>query len=218
MGVRIAYLFSENRIDEVHRRIENSINYIFFMGFGCMFGIMGIARNFVPLFFGQGYEPVVTLLYIFSPIIVIIGVSNCLGSQYYTPVGKRAQSAKFLIVGSCVNLILNFIMIPRLASYGAAIASICAELVITILYIRYSEGYMKCSLLLSSGWKKCLSGFIMFGGVYFIGNINVPEIAKLVIQISLGGCMYILALVVIRDRWTTEFIEKYLKVLIRKLK
>lgn len=102
---------------------------------------MGVARTFVPVFFGTGYDQVVGLLYIFAPIIVIVGISNCLGAQYYTPCGKRKESTNYLIIGSVVNLILNLLMIPRFGAEGAAIASVIAETVVPILYVQFSCGY-----------------------------------------------------------------------------
>ena len=39
-------------------------------------------------------------LYIFSPLILIIGVSNLLGTHYYTPFDKQRISNRFLIIGA----------------------------------------------------------------------------------------------------------------------
>ena len=111
LGSRISLLFAEGRIEEVKSRINFSIDYILFTGVGIWLGIVGVAPRFVPVFFGEGYEPVISLLYCLSPIILIIGVSNCLGAQYYNPAGLRALSAKFIIVGSVINLLLNLILI-----------------------------------------------------------------------------------------------------------
>ena len=58
LGARISYLFVEEKMDEIRKRIDASINYIFLMGFGIMFGLMGVANRFVPAFFGSGYEEV----------------------------------------------------------------------------------------------------------------------------------------------------------------
>lgn len=121
MGARISYLCSENKIDEIKQRINRSMDFIFMLGFGAMFGIIGASATFVPIFFGKGYEPVSGLLNWMAPLIVIIGVSNCLGSQYYTPAGFRGQSAKYIIAGSCTNLVMNLILIPQLGSMGAVI-------------------------------------------------------------------------------------------------
>ena len=56
LGSRIAYLFGQNKIAEVKERINKSIDFILFMGVGLMFGMIGIAAHFVPLFLGDGYE------------------------------------------------------------------------------------------------------------------------------------------------------------------
>ncbi len=207
VGVRISYLFAERKYDEIHRRIENSMNYILFMGMGCMFGIMGVAKNFIPVFFGEGYDNVVLLLYIFSPILIIIGTSNCLGSQYYTPSGKRKQSAKYIIAGSCVNLVLNLILIPHFASYGAAVASIIAELTITVLYIRHCEDFMTVSVWWKCAMKKMMSGAVMFVIVVLVGNIDsINIVLRLGLQIFIGVTVYILLLVVVKDRWFINFV------------
>lgn len=47
VGVRMSYLFAENKIEEIKKRIVSSMNYILFMGVGCACGIAAIARKFV---------------------------------------------------------------------------------------------------------------------------------------------------------------------------
>ena len=76
MGARIAYLYAQERFDEIKQRIEKSMSFIFLMGFGASAGVIGIAKNFVPLFFGEGNEPVIFLLYLMAPLVLIIGISN----------------------------------------------------------------------------------------------------------------------------------------------
>ena len=120
------------------------------MGIGICFGLIGVSGRFVPLYLGPGYDRVVTMLVLMSPIVVIIGVSNCLGSQYYTPSGNRKLSAKFIIIGAVVNLTLNLILIPRFWGYGAIVASLIAEPVITVLYFRHCNGYLTADTLFKS--------------------------------------------------------------------
>lgn len=208
VGVRNAYLFAEKRFDEIHKKIEVSLNYIFFMGFGCCFGIMGVAKTFVPFFFGAGYDQVIGLLYIFSPIIVIVGVSNCLGSQYYTPCGKRKESTNYLIIGSVVNLILNLLMIPRFGAEGAAIASVIAETVVSVLYVRFSCGYGNVSVLLKTGGKKMIAGIFMFSIAFYLNRLQMNSLVVLAIQVVVGCCAYIAILLVLRDEWTQSMLGK----------
>jgi O-antigen/teichoic acid export membrane protein len=214
VGVRISYLFALNKTNEVRERINNSMNYILFMGIGCSFGITGIARNFVPFFFGIGYDQVEYMLYIFAPIIIIIGISNCLSSHYFTPSGKRAQSAKYLLIGSCVNLILNLILIPKYGAYGAAIASVIAELIITLLYMAHCDGFASWFFIWKISYRKLMSGILM--GATLIGFrtiINSTGFIQLAVQIGVGLVIYIASLILLKDEWfMNNVFLKYKKI------
>ena len=202
VGVRISYLFAEEKYAEIHARIRSSMHYIFFMGFGCVFGLTAVARNFVPLFFGDGYEKVVSLLYIISPIVLIIGVSNCLGSHYYTPSGRRAQSTRYIIAGSALNLLLNLLLIPLWKSTGAALASVAAELLVTVLYVCHCDSYMPLSVFIQCGAKKCLAGCAMFAVVWHMGDLPGLPILILAAQIGVGVLLYLFTLLFLKDQWT----------------
>ena len=218
VSVRNAYLFAERRFDEIHKRIETSFHFIFFMGFGCCFGIMGVAKTFVPLFFGPGYEPVIDLLYIFSPLVVIIGISNCLATQYFTPCGKQQQSTNCLIVGSVVNLCLNLLLIPKLGSMGAAAASVTAETIIMILHVKFSDGYGTVGLLTRTGVKKLIAGMIMFFVVYQMNGLPMISAIRLILQVFGGIAVYGLTLLLLGDTWTKEMSAQTITKVLKRLK
>lgn len=208
MGARISYLFVENKIEEIKDKIYKSMDFILLLGVGAMFGIIGIAHTFVPLFFGDGYEPVVYLLYWMSPLIVIIGVSNCLGSQYYTPAGLRKQSAGYIIIGACVNLIMNLIMIPRLGATGATIGSIIAETVITVLYLKNCNGYMTLYRLYRCFYKKIIAGITMAIIIHRIGTYGI-SIGIVGIQLLVGVIVYFLILFLLKDTMLDDLMRLF---------
>lgn len=216
LGSRISYLFAEKKYDEIKDRIKFSMDYIFFMGVGICFGLTGVASRFVPLFFGPGYEKVVPLIQIFSPIILIVGVSNCLGTQYYTPAGLRKLSARFIVIGSAVNLILNLVLIPNFASFGAVVASLIAEFVILVLYMKFCNGYMTVGICLRQIWKKLIAGAMMLGLVMLLGNTIKNDFAAVVCQVLYGGALYVLLLILMRDSFVTDVIGKLKVKLIQK--
>ncbi len=216
MGARISFLFAEHRIDEIKTRINNSLNLISFLSFGTMFGIIAIADEFVPLFFGNGYEPVVKLLILMSPLIPIIGISNCIGTHYYAPVGKTKNASYYMIAGSVCNLILNIALIPKLGATGAVIGSIGAELIITILFVHFDDRYVTWKDLFLTSWKKVLAGLLMlFGIVFFSRRILVTGITGLLLWVIVGVAIYILVLFVLKDeamRQVVVMIKKRIEV------
>lgn len=218
MGARTAYLFKEEKTEEIHHKIENSFNYIFLMAFGMCFGIIGVADGLVPWFFGDGYEPVAGLLKMFSPIIIIIGISSCLGGLYYNPVGKRATSAKFIICGSVCNLIFNSIFIPKMGTTGATLGSLFAESIITVLYIAFSDGYAKVGMLIRLSWKKLISAGIMLVAILSFYNWFEKNIYLTVIQIVVGVLVYGISLLLMRDEYLIRFGRQYIGKIKGKLK
>lgn len=207
LGARIAYLFAEEKIKEIHQRIDKSINYILFVGMGIMFGLIAIAPRFVPWFFGIEFTDAVFLLQLLSPIVLIIGISNCLGSHYYTPAGLRKQSARYIVMGAVVNLCLNIILIPSYGAIGAVIGSLVAETSVTSLYIWNCNDYMTVRQLLNAGWKKCLAAVFMFVVILYISSLLDNNSLAIIISSLLGVVVYVSLLLILHDKFVFQLVS-----------
>lgn len=204
VGARVSYLFSENKIEEIHQRIDNSLHYILVTGLGISAWLIAIAPRFVPWFFGDGYEPVTLLLQLLSPLILIIGISNCLGSQYYTPAGLRKQSARYIIVGAIVNLVLNLLLIPKYGAVGAVIGSLIAELTITVLYLWNCSGYITLRQIIQNGWRKAISAILLFMTVWLVSGVFVNNTISVFVSGIIGVIVYGLVLLLLRDPFVLQ--------------
>lgn len=210
VGVRMSNLFAHGEHDEMSRQFDSSMNYILFMGFGCACGLSGVAKGLIPVFYGPGYDKVIPLIYLFSPIVIIIGVSNCIELQYFTPCGRRAESIRYLIVGAVVNLCLNLMLIPSMKAFGATLATLIAETTITIQYVVNSRKFVSFFSLLEMAYKKMIAAFIMLFAVILLGRLNINEILRLCVQVVSGVLIYVLLLLAMRDRWFIGFVHDIL--------
>ena len=211
LGARIAYLFAENMIEEIRQRIDKSLNYILMVGFGICFGMISIASRFVPWFFGSEFSRSIILVQLLSPLVLIIGISNCLGSQYYIPAGLRRLSAKFIVFGAIVNLIFNICLIPFYGAIGAVVGSLVAELTITVLYLRHCNRYMTFCQILKNGWKKVIAGMLMFCVVYCVSYNVVNDTIFIIVSVLLGIMVYGSLLFLFRDQFLIQMSESFVK-------
>ena len=219
MSARMSYLFAEKRIGEIKEKLNKAVNFIFLLGCGCMFGLAGIARIFVPVFFGDEFQPVVTLLYLMTPLIIVVSISYCLANQYYIPDGRIKQSTKFIIIGAAVNLVLNLILIPKFGAYGATVATLIDEILITILYLRFCNGFLKIKQLGKYLYKRLFAGAIMCACVYALGKVIIIHYAILVgIQTVAGVIIYFLILLLWRDEMLIELLGKAKYILMKKIR
>lgn len=208
MSARMSYLFSVERTEEIKEKLNKSFSFLMLAGIPMAMGIIGVSGNFVPWFFGEGYEKTISLLRILSPLIVIISISNCLGGQYLTPSGQRVRSTKGILAGAGVNFLLNLLLIPLLASTGAAIASVAAESVISIVYVYMSKGYADWKMIWKNVWKRLIAGSMMLFVVLLIGRGYFGNIWITMVQVCVGGSIYFAMLYLEKDNLVQELLEE----------
>ena len=199
LGVRMSYLYVKGKNSEIKIRLNKSLDYVVFVGMGFTAAIIAIAPRFVPFFFGEGYEKTIVILQIMAPLILIIGISNCLGSQYFTPAGFRARTTRFLVYGAIVNIIIGFFLIKDLMSIGAAISSLIAETVITFMYIRFGRNIIPYRYYWALTKKKLLAGLLMGILIYIICRLKITAIVAISLASLVGLITYLAALYVMHD-------------------
>lgn len=209
MRSRISYYYSLNEYDKIQDLIKKSANVAFGFSLPMMLGVIAVAPTLVPVYLGEGYEKCILLLYVFSPIIPIISLSNLIGTHYYTPFDKQKTSNIFLIGGALLNVALNSFLIYFLQSLGATIASVCAELFITVLYVFFARKFINPIIFVKTGYKYLIASVIMFVPVFLMDYFLPVNIWILFAEIGVGIAVYFIALLALK----TEFVYTYLRVL-----
>ncbi len=199
MGVRTSYLFGQNRKREIRRHVYSSFRFTYLLSFPMVAGLIACVPHFVPWFFGEGYDGVAPLLVGLTPLLVIIGTSHVLGTLYLTPCGQRARSNRAIIGGAVCNFLLNLLLIPRRSAQGAVIASVVAELLISVAYLYYSRRFIRVSVVVGLMLRYGLLAGVMFVPVWLIGRACHPGFWGLLLQIGVGILIYSVELILVRD-------------------
>lgn len=206
MSARMSYLFAENRMDDIKKKLNQSLDYILFLGIPMAAGLAGIAPGFVTWFLGNGYDPVIPVLRWFSITIVIIGISNCLGMQYLTPSGQRSRSSKAIIAGAVINLVLNLFLIPHYGAMGAVAGSVAAETVITICYLYMSREFLSVKGLIWLSCKRIAAALVMLIAVEQWNDLELWPVAVTFMQVAGGVFLYLLLLLMMKDPFVKSFL------------
>ena len=218
MSSRMSFLFAKNMHKEIKEKMETTMNFILLISIPIVFGLLGIAKTFIPFYFGDGYEDTIPILCIMSPLLIVIGISNCLGGLYFTPSGQRARSNKAIITGAVVNLIFNSFLIYFFQAMGAAIASLIAELTITSMYLFMSRNYFDISCIVRFAWKRVIAGGVMLFVVKLLSNSISSNLLLIVVQVAAGALTYGILLLCMRDTFLLENIQKILDRFVHRKK
>lgn len=207
---KMSYLFVKGSNVEILNKIRSSVDYCFLLGLPLVFGMMGISTVLVPWFLGPSFEKVIVLIYILCPLILIIGLSQTIGKVYLTPSGQRARCTKAIIGGAITNFILNLILIPRYASIGAAIASVFGEIVVTAGFFYMSKNHISIRDSIKDLWRKLIASIVMCflirSEVFYKMGISMKTT---VAQILIGSVVYVVLLIIMRDRTLIEMKNRF---------
>lgn len=203
--------YAHGQKDVITTSIKKSFRFVYMLGFALMFGGCSIASNFVPIFFGAGYDRVIILIVMISPIIVIIATSNVIGKQYLLPTSQEKYYTISVVTGAMMNIVLNVILIARFDAVGASIATVFAELTVTSIQAFVVRKQLNISKCLLPAIKYFICGSIMCAAVYLLGAALGEGVKVLIIQIFAGVIVYALELLLTRDSMFFEGINIILK-------
>ena len=210
---RISNVYAKGETEKIKEYMEKSFNFNWFLSIPIIFGIIAISKNFVPWFYGNGYEKIIGLLIYTSPIILFIAFSTTIGSQYLISVKKQNIQTIAVGIGAIVNVILNFILIPKLKSVGAVIATVIAEFLIVLTEIIYviNNGNMKLKYIFKGAYKYIFAGIIMCIFTYLISTQMPIGAIYTICQIFIGIVIYIGVLLIFNDEFLKGILNKLLK-------
>lgn len=207
---RIANLFSDGNKDKIRKYMNYTFNFVFLISIPLAFGLIAISNNFVPLFFGDGYDKVILIMKIMSPIILFIGLSNIIGNQYLISTRRQKVYTISIICGAFINFILNTILIKRYLSYGAAIATVIAEMSVTFIQLFGIRKEFKIKNILKLAKNNIIAALVMFIVCLLLHEVFKQTIVCISIQIICGFIIYFSILILLKDKFLIEILKKIL--------
>lgn len=208
---RTAMLHSNGEHEKIINYVYKSIRFSLLLNLPIIFGLLSIASIFVPLFYGPGYEKVIPLLCLMSPILVFIGISSIIGTQYLLPTQKNRQYTISIITGAVINFILNLILIRFLDSIGATIATVLAELSVVCTQLIIVNKQIQIKKIFQQSYKYILSAFIMFCSSLIISKILNNVILKLFVEVTVSIAIYSALVLVLKDELCLNLAHKIFK-------
>jgi O-antigen/teichoic acid export membrane protein len=205
---KISHAHQLKNQEKITNYLKKTINFIWLAASPITFGICAIIKNFVPWFYSSEYLAIINLVYIMSPIIIIISLNNLIGVQFLVSTKNQNKYILAVIIGAITNFILNLILIPTLSSLGATIASVIAELIILIIELHYFKKIIPNINILKDSPKYTLYGLIMFIITYQCGNLFKPTIHNTIFQILIGITIYITLLIITKDKFIFNYLNK----------
>lgn len=214
MVPRMANTYAKGDKEKLKEYMNKSFRFVLLLALPLMFGMISVSNKFVPIFYGAGYEKVVYLIAILSPIVLAIGLSNVIGTQYFVPTKQQKKYTISVTAGAIVNFVLNIICINIWQSVGAAIATTIAECTVTGIQFYLLRNEFKFVDVLKLAKKYFIASLIMLVISMGIGLLINHNLLSLMVQVITSCIIYICLLLILKD----ELIFDVINLVKRKIK
>lgn len=175
------------------RYILLSMRYVMCLAFALAFGIAGVARVFAPVFWGDAFVGTGPLIMGLAVTIPFISFANVIRTQYLIPQARDLDYTISVIAGAVINLIVNWLLIPRWGAMGATVGTIAAEMLVCIVQTISVRKQLSVRIYCKNAAPFLLLGASMFAVVYWAGRLLGVSVKTLIVQLFVGAVIYMAA-------------------------
>lgn len=217
---RTSYYVQKGEMDKFWSVTQKAINFVFVVSLPLALFFILFAKQGIFFLSGSAYEGSIVPMMIIMPTLVLIGLTNILGIQILVPLGHEKIILYSEIVGVCLNLIINIILIPKYASVGAAIGTLIAELSVLIVQFIYLKERVWIIFKRITYWKLCIA-MILASNVYlWINKFDLRSFATLLLAAIIFFSIYGGILLLTKEKLVIEIygqIIERIKIKIRRI-
>ena len=212
---RMSNLKSNNDFNKTEKYMKLSFQYMEWLALGMAFGLFCVADKFAIIFWGQEFAPCGSLIKILAFSLPFSTYASIIRTQYLMPNHKDKAYTIIMVIGAFVNLILNLILVYKFEAIGVAIGTLISEIVVCLMQIIYTRKKVKHIQYNKVFLKYLIPSFIMILIVCFIDYLTPTNISMLILEIFIGGIIYILISLIFfikeKDNLVIQYIKKILK-------
>lgn len=212
---KMANLYKKGQIDEFSKNVHTSFSFVSFLAFPMAFGLIGICRNFIPWFYGSGFERIEPMFYFGSWLMITLAWSSIVGTQVLISMKREKKFTIAVTTGALINVIFNFMLISKLGGVGTTISSVIAEFTGMFIMVYFVRDIINIKQLFKPVPKYFISAFIMFLVVFNVGKLVNQTIIGTIIQVVSGILFYIGIMFTIKDEnlfYAVTFVKNKIKL------
>lgn len=206
---RVSYYVEQGLQQEFLKVSRKALNFVVVAAVPVTVYFILYAEEAILLLSGKDFGNAVLPMQIIMPTVLFIGITNVLGIQILVPLGKEKLVFYSVLIGAIVDLFINAIYIPSMASAGAALGTVIAEFVVFIV-----------QMLMLSRQAKDLFEEVQLGKILaatgcgilscmWIRDMSWMNFWKLVASGSMFMCGYGIVLIIVKEKFVWNIVNEF---------
>lgn len=205
---RVSYYIGNGLKNEYRELMKVSTDILFMIAMPIAIGMICTSDILIVLFSGTEFISGSFAAKILSVKLIIGAVNRILAYQICIPYKKDKEVLISTVAGAAFNLLANVVLINFFDVSGAAIATLCSELIVFCVLTVYIRPFFE-TYSLYKRMPVYFCGSIWFLAVREVVDICITDIVlKLVVTICICGLGYFIFLIIIKDPYLKMFLRK----------
>ena len=205
---RISLYMKENKNQEINALLSKGIEILFISALPASIGLFLTSESLIHVLLGDSFSPSVDCLKILGILIVIFSLAHLLGHIVLIASGNESRILFATVCGAVTNVVLNLLLIPEYKHYGAVIASVIAEVLVTMVLLTTSRKMINIHLEKSFLTSVFISLGIMIITIQIINLVISTLLKKFILCVFMGAIVYFVSLTLFKNKIIMEIYSK----------
>ena len=213
---QLSFYYFRKEYDEINKLLKYSLNFITVLGIPCICGLVIIAPQIITIIAGEAYVEATLSLRILCIAMLCSFFSGWVGNMTRLPAGKEGLSLAISSGSALLNIVLNFLMIPKWGLNAAAFTTAVSEFFSMICGFIYIDKNIKIEGLRQVFLSPIVGGI----GILVIGWITQTMLNRAwivsIITIVISLVWYLFVMLISRNEFFMGFAEPVVNKLIKR--
>lgn len=177
---------------EATKYLNYSVIFALFLSIAFAFGILGVSKDFVPLFYGKDFNASILVLNGLALYLPFYALGNVIRTQYLIPQSKDRPFVVSVLLGALTSIVVNLLLVKPLGLLGATIATFLSESVLAVYQIFAARKEISFKIFISPFIVFFISGIVMMVILNSLTLGGLSIFVRLLVKIGIGVILYLL--------------------------
>ncbi|MBP5448202.1 MAG: flippase [Treponema sp.] len=213
---RLSY-YMENDKEKYKTLLNNAANILQALSIPMAIGLALLARPIILLFCGKNYENAITCMQILCFTVFVTPFNTFIADLVFVARRKNSYVLYPVVLGACVNFVMNLVLIPRYGITGAAVASITSEALMLAVKIFLAYKTLGGTLYFFSKIYQYAAGTLVMALAVVLLMLKLDQsVATVILEAASGALVYALVLLAFRNEHFLGIVELAKRKILRR--
>jgi O-antigen/teichoic acid export membrane protein len=187
---KISKSLADNDVPETQSLLSKSFEFIAFFSVPMGFGLALLAPELITAFSSSSFLEGTLSMQVLATLPFLIGFGYFFGFQVLLPGGKDKEMLMSVIGGVISCLALNFLLVPHYKQFGASLANVGSEAVVTLLYVYFAKKHYTFKYPLKPILAAFACSFLFYPIITLLRTYNLNLFVLIGLSAAICGLLY----------------------------